>query len=218
MRKDFRMRVPRLSVAFFALLLAPAACNEKNDPANAVSGEETYLAGQATNTAGSPEVGGTTLSSDINPVGGVLDPQTFANTVAGSDLFEIESGKLAEARASSPQLKAFAAQLVADHSRSSAMLKSAAGGANPPLTMPTALPPDLQSALGSLQMAKPQDFDAGFIDTQIQGHKKALEVLTQYAKEGGSPALREFALKAIPVVQSHLAKLNGMNPNPPEPL
>jgi hypothetical protein len=41
MRKDFRMRVPRLSVAFFALLLAPAACNEKNDPANAVSGEET---------------------------------------------------------------------------------------------------------------------------------------------------------------------------------
>jgi putative membrane protein len=216
MRKDFRMRVPRISVVFFALLLAPAACKEKNDPANAVSGEETYLAGQATNTAGSPEVGGTTLSSDINPVGGVLDAQTFANTVAGSDLFEIESGKLAEARASSPQLKAFAAQLIADHSKSSAMLKSVAAGAG--VSIPAALPPDLQSALGSLQMAKPQEFDAGFIDTQIQGHKKALEVLTQYAREGGSPALRQFALKAIPVVQSHLAKLNGMNPNPPEVL
>jgi putative membrane protein len=212
------MRVPRLSVAFFALLLLPAACNQKNDPANAVSGEETYLAGQATNTAGSAELGGTTLSSDINPVGGVLDAQTFANTVAGSDLFEIQSGKLAEARASSPQLKAFAAQLVADHSNSSAMLKAAAADANPPLSIPAALPPDLQSALGSLAGAKPQDFDAGFIDTQIQGHKKALEVLTQYAKEGGSPALRQFALKAIPVVQSHLAKLNGMNPNPPEQL
>lgn len=203
------MRNAAFHLAVAAALCAAAACN-KNDPQNQVSTDQTYTTGEAANTAGSPEVGGTSLSSDINPVGGVLAPEVFVSTVAGSDLFEIQSGELAQTRATSPALKAFARQLVADHTKSSALLKAAAAKVSPTIAPPTSLPPDLQATLGALKMSKPQDFDSGFVDTQIQAHKKALEVLTQYAANGDSAPLKQFAVTAIPVVKMHLAKLNGM--------
>jgi putative membrane protein len=197
-------------VAIVACLPALAACNRKDDPTNRDTGDLAYTSGHAANTALGNQAGALDMSSNINPVGGVLAPAVFASTVAGSDLFEIDSGKLAQSRAQSPALKAFAAKLIADHTRSTAMLKSAAAQASPPITLPTTLPPDLQASLGALRGAKPQDFDSGFIDTQIQAHKKAVEVLTQYANEGNSPPLKQFAVIVLPMVKSHLAHLNGM--------
>ncbi|WP_458389480.1 DUF4142 domain-containing protein [Sphingomonas sp. F9_3S_D5_B_2] len=190
--------------------VALAACHRKDDPTNSVTGDETYMTGNGGNTALGNESGALDMSTNINPVGGVLAPDVFASTVAGSDLFEIESAKIAQARAQSPAVKAFAGQLITDHTKSTAMLKSTAAQATPPITLPTTLPPDLQAALGALRGAKPQDFDSGFIDGQIQAHKRAVEVLSQYAGQGSSPPLRKFAATALPVVKSHLAHLNGM--------
>jgi len=197
-------------LALIACLPALAACNRKDDPTNRDTGDLAYTSGHGADTALGNQAGALNMSLNVNPVGGVLAPQVFVSTVAGSDLFEIDSGKLAEARAQSPALKAFAAQLVADHVKSTMMLKSAAAQASPPVPVPTSLPPDLEASLGALQGAKRQDFDSGFVDTQIQAHKKAVEVLTQYAAQGTSAPLKQFAAAALPVVKSHLAHLNGM--------
>jgi putative membrane protein len=197
-------------LALVTFVLGPAGCHAKDDPSNRDTGDLAYTSGHGADTALGNQAGDLQMSSNVNPVGGVLAPDVFAATVAGSDLFEIDSGRLAETRAQSPALKAFAAQIVADHSKSIAMLKSAAAQASPPVTVPTTLPPDLKAALGALQGAKPQDFDSGFIDTQIQGHKKAVEVLTQYTSQGSSAPLKQFAALALPVVKSHLAHLNAM--------
>lgn len=204
------MRHHLIIIALLGCVAALAGCNRKDEPDNRVTGDQAYTTGHAGDTALGNQTGALDMSSNVNPVGGVLAAQVFVSTVAGSDLFEIESAKLAQSRAQSPALKAFAAKLIADHSKSLAMLRSAAAQDNPPVALPSTLPPDLQSSIGALQGAKPQDFDSGFIDTQIQAHKKAVEVLTQYASEGPSPPLKQFALAALPVVKSHLAHLNGM--------
>ena len=204
------MRPVVTSIALVSCVAALGACHRKDEPDNRVTGDEAYRSGHAGDTALGNQAGALNMSSNINPVGGVLAPDVFASTVAGSDMFEIESAKVAQTRAQSPALKAFAGKLIADHTKSLAMLRSAAAQVSPPIALPTTLPPDLQASVGALQGAKRADFDSGFIDTQIQAHKKAIEVLTQYARAGSSPPLKQFAATALPVVKAHLAHLNGM--------
>src|SRR5436190_12846618 len=60
----------------------------------------------------------------VNSVLGVA-PKTedFVKEVAVSDMFEIESSKLAQQKASAAPVKTFAGQMVTDHSKTTAELK-----------------------------------------------------------------------------------------------
>ena len=138
------------------------------------------------------------------------DAETFVATIAASDMFEIESGKLASANAASAKLKAFGDMLVKEHTKSSADLKTAAGEAIPSLTPPTALTADLQTKLDALKAAKGEAFDTLFKSQQIEGHENALATLQAYASTGDQASLTGFATKATRVVQQHLNELKGM--------
>lgn len=47
----------------------------------------------------------------------VTDPAQFASIASVSNMFEIESSKLAREKASSDEVKAFAEQMIADHTK-----------------------------------------------------------------------------------------------------
>ena len=136
------------------------------------------------------------------------DAAGFANMVAASDMYEIESGKLAADRAASADVKSFAAQLQTDHSKSAADLKAAAQGAG--ITVTPALDAEKQGMLDALKAAKGDDFDRLFIDQQTTAHQKALQLLQNYASAGDKDALKAFATKATAVVEGHLNHLNGI--------
>ena len=136
------------------------------------------------------------------------DAAGFANMVAASDMYEIESGKLAADRAASADVKSFAAQLQTDHSKSTADLKAAAQGAG--ITVTPALDAEKQGMLDALKAAKGDDFDRLFIDQQTTAHQKALQLLQNYASAGDKDALKAFATKATAVVEGHLNHLNGI--------
>ena len=136
------------------------------------------------------------------------DATSFANAVAASDMFEIESGKLAASRAASADVKSFAQTLQSDHSKSTADLKTAAQQAG--ITVGPALDAEKQGMLDQLKAAKGEDFDRLFIDQQTTAHQKALQLLQNYSTAGDNEALKAFATKATAVVQGHLDHVNGM--------
>ena len=100
--------------------------------------------------------------------------------------------------------------VVADHTKSSAELRTAATAATPVVTLPAVMPAELQAKLDALKAAKGADFDALFLEQQKDGHSKALDALNSYSSSGDAASLKAFADKAIPVVQGHLDKLNAM--------
>jgi len=134
----------------------------------------------------------------------------FVSTIAGSDMYEIEAGKLAQSTATNADLKAFGGMLVTDHTKSTADLKAAAAEASPAVTVPSSMPAELQAKLDALKAAKGADFDTLFVEQQKEGHQKALDALKSYAVSGDQPSLKTFATNATPVVQGHLDKLNAM--------
>jgi putative membrane protein len=154
------------------------------------------------------------MAGDMNMAGGMamapMMASDFASTIAGSDLYEIAAGKLAQTNATNADLKAFGGMLVTDHTKSTAELKAAAAEASPAVTVPATMPAELQAKLDALKAAKGADFDKLFVEQQKEGHQKALDALKSYAVSGDQPALKTFATKATPVVQGHLDKLNAM--------
>jgi putative membrane protein len=190
-----------LTTAVASLAIATAACQKS------ATTEDVNIANDMT------------LNDEIAPLdtnmtnGMAMAPMMasdFASTIAGSDMYEIAAGKLAQTMATNPDAKKFGAMLVTDHGKSSTMLKAAVGAATPAVTLPTTMPAELQAKVDALKAAKGAGFDKLFVEQQKDGHQKALEALKSYAASGDQPSLKKFATDATPVVQGHLDALNAM--------
>jgi putative membrane protein len=194
------MRVPLLSIAL-AVVLGIAGCN-RNDAGNALSTDTNLAEDAAVNAVlGAPQ--------PVNEAAGLpTDATGFAKAVAASDMFEIESAKLAAGKSGSAEVKAFAQQLRADHEKSSAELQAAAAKVVPRVTVTPALDAEKQAMFGQLEAANGADFDRRFIDQQTNAHQNALALLQNYVGNGDSQPLKDFASKALPVVQDHLEQVN----------
>jgi putative membrane protein len=132
--------------------------------------------------------------------------QEYATRAAASDLFEIESARLATEKARSPDIKAFAQMLIGDHQKSTNDLKDAAQKAQPAITVAPALDPEQQSMMQALKAAGSEEFDRTFTQQQVQAHQKALALVQSYAQSGDVPSLKQHASTVAGPIQQHLQR------------
>lgn len=139
--------------------------------------------------------------SGVNSTLGIA-PKTadFVKEVAISDMFEIESSKLAQTKANGPS-KAFAEQMVADHTKTSTELKSKVAGK---MEIPTALDSSHQSKLDKLKGLNGDDFTKQYNSDQVSAHKDAVNLFERYSKGGDNADLKDWAGKTLPALQHHL--------------
>ncbi len=127
----------------------------------------------------------------------------FVKEVAISDMFEIESSKLAEQKGNA-QEKSFAQQMVTDHTKTSGELKSLVTEAKVQATLPTTLDSSHQSKLDKLRNASGKDFSSDYNSYQISAHEDAVSLFDRYAKGGDNSALKDWADKTLPALRHHL--------------
>jgi putative membrane protein len=140
----------------------------------------------------------------VNSALGVAPTTTdFVKEVAISDMFEIESSKLAEQKGNT-QEKSFAQQMVTDHTRTSGELKGLVGGGKVQATLPTALDSSHQSKLDKLKNASGKDFSSYYNSYQISAHEDAVSLFDRYAKGGDNSALKDWVDKTLPALRHHL--------------
>lgn len=140
----------------------------------------------------------------VNSVLGVA-PTTadFVKEVAISDMFEIASNKLGEQKGNL-QEKAFAEQMVTDHTKTSTELKSMVSSGKIQAELPTAIDSAHQSKLDKLGAASGKDFSSDFDSDQVSAHKDAVSLFERYAKGGDNAELKDWAGKTLPTLQHHL--------------
>ncbi|WP_066659760.1 MULTISPECIES: DUF4142 domain-containing protein [unclassified Sphingomonas] len=182
--------------------LALAACGERatSDAVtdNVAVAPDTSLQNGADNMAMAPDAAA--------PMSG----QQFADAAAASDMFELESSKLAQQKGQSAGVKEFAAMMIKDHTNSTAKLKTAAGEADPAVTPKPALNPEQAANLDALRAATGAEFDALYTQQQVAAHQKALAMLQSYAANGDVAPLKAFAGETAPVVEAHLKQISAM--------
>src|ERR1700744_1349112 len=131
-----------------------------------------------------------------------MSDTTFASKAAVGGMAEVALGKMAAAKGASKEVKDFGNMMVMDHGKANDELKAIAQKKN--ITLPAGLDAEHQAKSDSLSKLSGKDFDKGYVDVMIEGHKKTLALMQSEAANGKDAELKAFAAKTAPVVQMHL--------------
>ena len=132
-----------------------------------------------------------------------MPTRDFVQAAAESDAFEIREAQTAVAQSQDARIRAFAQQMIQDHTRTTQALQQAAATAGLP-PPPMALSGDQAMLLSALQGQRGPDFDKTYVRHQVLGHTQALTVERGYADGGSDAAVRRAASSAVPIIQHHL--------------
>jgi putative membrane protein len=146
----------------------------------------------------------------VNSMLGIA-PKTsdFVKEAAISDMFEIQSSQLAEEKGADAT-KAFATQMVADHSKTTDQLKGLVQSGKVQAALPAGLDSAHQKMLDKLKSLSGGDFEKQYDSDQVSGHKDAVSLFNRYAKSGKNAALKDWASQTLPTIQHHLEMAQGL--------
>ena len=120
-----------------------------------------------------------------------------------SDQYEIMAAHLAEVQGQDPRVRAFAQEMVRDHTRLNEDLHKA--------TMASGLPPpssgmssDQAALLSGLQGLSGAEFDKTYARQQELAHAGAEAVEDSFATEGADANLKKAAQSALPTIRDHI--------------
>ena len=145
-----------------------------------------------------PEKTGVNSTLGISP-----STQDFVTEAANSDMLEIESSKLVAAKGDAKD-KAFADQMIKDHTATSAELKGLVSSGKVQVNLPAAMDKAHGAKLDKLNSRSGADFTKAYEEMQVSAHKDAVSLFERYAKGGDNVVLKAFAAKPLPTLRDHL--------------
>jgi len=189
----------KLSYMFMIALAAYAlqGCNHASKDAQQSADSLNKTKDTTTNAAAT---GGIAVNSD---------DAKFATNAAEGGMAEVALAKLALQKTTNEKIKNFANMMVTDHSNANDTLMAIAKTKN--ITLPTAVSADDQKSMDSLSNKSGKAFDKAYVAAMIDGHKQALKLFQDEAKNGTDPDLKAFAAKVAPTVQMHLDAINKIH-------
>jgi len=198
-----------LTLISVSALALTAACTSQG---NTTAANDTLASDVAMPTANDGMAANVGAANSGTDAAMALSDQDFADTMGASDMFEIESGKLARTKAESADVKSFAAMLIIDHNKSTGDLKKAAAAAKPAIIPVPKMTAEQESNLAALRSATPgAAFDTLYLSQQIPAHEKALATLKSYAASGANADFKAFATKTQGPVSMHLERARALS-------
>ena len=128
--------------------------------------------------------------------------QDFITEAAISDMFEIQSSKLAQEKKDA-KVDEFAKKMIADHTTSTDAIRSMVQGGKIKADLPASLDSKHQGMIDKLKGLNGDDFEKQYRSDQISGHKDTVDLYKRYAKGGDNADLKAFAEKTLPIVEHH---------------
>ncbi|HMC34742.1 MAG TPA: DUF4142 domain-containing protein, partial [Myxococcales bacterium] len=128
---------------------------------------------------------------------------------------EIQAGQLAQQKGTTRDVKDYGATLVRDHTKGDQDVKTLASKTNLDLE---AMKSDarhlekqqlMQNKMDQLQKMSGKDFDRGFAQMMVNGHREAIEMVKD-ARGDAKPELKSFLERLLPVLQKHQDMANDI--------
>ncbi len=143
--------------------------------------------------------------------------QTFVMNAGQDGMAEVQMAQLALTKARSARVKAYANEMISDHTPANQQLMTLAQqkGVTPP-----AMVSDMQQQqMTMLQGESGARFDRDYMRSQVAGHEAMVQVVQDELANGQDADLKAYAQTNLPVVQKHLMQARqatGMRaPMPP---
>lgn len=142
----------------------------------------------------------------------------FVDNAAAGGIAEIETSKLALEKSQSADIKAFANQMIADHTKANEELKKIATTNDIEVPDDTTL---VKQAKEKILDMRDESFDAAYANNQVKAHEETIELFKKQAntvtddKTKGATELKAFAQKMLPALEKHLAHAKELHAKHP---
>jgi putative membrane protein len=132
----------------------------------------------------------------------------FVMDAARGGLAEVELGKLAVAKGTSPDVKQFGQRMIDDHSKANDKLREVALAKG--VTLPSEMDRKTRDEYRKLDKMSGERFDHAYVDMMVKDHKKDVADFDHEAKRGNDPDVQRFASMTLPTLQEHLTMVEGL--------
>ena len=198
MTPSFKMK----GLAVTALVLV--ACSKKESYGTDTTAASSTMSADTSAMASTSATSGTWTDANI---AALLDEANMADSAAGS---------LAATKGTSSAVRDFGRRMTRDHHTLRAQGEALAKKLKVTPTPPAGdnLVTDAQKNMDNLNStAKGKDFDKAYIDSEVDAHKKVLDLATKAMGQAQSTELKNLIQKAAPVIQSHLDLAESIQKN-----
>jgi putative membrane protein len=153
--------------------------------------------------------------SPNSPAGGKTSPnslssrdRTFVMQAGQLSMMEVELGRLAVQRGSSPSVKQYGQEMVEDHTRANQELMQLA--MQKQVELPTEMSTQNTAMIDRLSGLSGTSFDTAYKQAMIESHNQAIALFQAQSQQGQDPQLKAWATQKLPNLQAHLEMVNQM--------
>jgi putative membrane protein len=139
---------------------------------------------------------------DINTIAVNEDDSKFLVFAANAGMTEVQAAELAKNQPVSEKTKAFADDMIKDHTAVSNEVKALAATKN--VTLPAAISEDHQKAIKDLTEKKGTDFEKAYIKMMVDDHQEVVDKFKDASDKCKDPDVKALAAKLLPTLQAHL--------------
>ncbi|WP_122690947.1 DUF4142 domain-containing protein [Pseudomonas viridiflava] len=135
-------------------------------------------------------------------VASAADAEDFVKDASAKGIAEVQVGKLAQdEKGISPDVKAFAQQMVKDHTAANEKLSSIAKSKNLEVSDDPML---MDQAKALILEMREKSFDQAYANNQVMAHEQTIKLFKEEAENGKDPELKAFAKATLPTLEGHL--------------
>lgn len=135
--------------------------------------------------------------------------RAFMAEAARGGLAEVELGRLAEERASRPDVKAFGEHMVADHSKANADLRALAESKG--ATVPSAMDAKDAKLKKRLAHLSGDAFDRAYVEAMLKDHRHDVAAFEKESTAAHDPDVEAFASRTLPTLKEHLTRVEELS-------
>jgi putative membrane protein len=192
----------RTIVASALTLLVFAACRNNESPASDTGPVATASTDSAA-TATTETTLTSTAGTDAPPASTSLSAadQEFVAKAAKTGMAEVQLATNVTQRATSPDVKAFANQMITDHNASNSELTTLA--ASKGVTPPADIDPDKKALDAELAKLTGPELDRKYMEAMVKDHVAAAAEFEKAAQQLTDPDLKAWAAKTLPTLHAH---------------
>ncbi|TGE13487.1 DUF4142 domain-containing protein [Hymenobacter elongatus] len=133
----------------------------------------------------------------------------FMVNAASDGLLEVELGKLAQQKATTPAVKNFGQHMAEQHAEANSALKALAEQKG--LVLPGGLGNEQQETYRELSGLTGSAFDKQYMAAMVADHKKDVDAFEDMSEDAYDGDIRGFAAKYAPVLKQHLEMAEQVN-------
>ena len=132
----------------------------------------------------------------------------FVKKALQGSMAEVQVAQLALQKSTDDQVKQFAQRMVTDHTKMIEDMKPVAQQIG--VRIPDGPDKKQKAMMAKLQALSGSDFDKAYVQAMVKDHKEDDSDFKTEISNGQSPAVKDAAAKADPIIESHLQVIQGI--------